>query len=64
MFKIWPNRLRRLVKEPKRFSCNFLTASTIKDATNAKKDRKVYEIDVVEVDSSHTTLTLRQTQKI
>ena len=42
------DRPRRLVKAPKRFSCDFSTVSRIKDATNAKKGRKVYDIEVVD----------------
>ena len=36
------------VKAPKGFSCNFLTVSRIKDVTNAKNDRKLYNIVMVE----------------
>ena len=50
------DRPRRLVKAPKRFSCDFLTVARIKDATNAKKDRKVYDIEVVEVDRKETNV--------
>ena len=49
------DRPRRLVKAPKRFSCDFSTVSS-KDATNAKKDRKVYDIEVVEVDHKETNI--------
>ena len=38
-----------MVKGTKQFSCDLSTVSRIKNATNAKKDRKVYE--VVDVDS-------------
>ena len=50
------DRPRRLVKAPKRFSCDFSTVSRIKDATNAKKDEKVYDIEVVEVDRKETNI--------
>ena len=50
------DRPRRLVKAPKRFSCDFSTVSRIKDATNAKKDRKVYDIEVVEIDRKETNI--------
>ena len=50
------DRPRRLVKSPKRFSCDFSTVSRIKDATNAKKDEKVYDIEAVEVDRKETNI--------
>ena len=52
------DRPRRLVKAPKRFSCEFSTVSRIKDATNAKKDRKMYNIEVVEVDREETNIAI------
>jgi hypothetical protein len=44
------DRPSRQVKAPERFSCNFSTVSKIKDTTNTKRDRKLYDIEVVEVD--------------
>ena len=38
----------RPYEEAKGFSCNFLTVSRINDVTNAKNDRKLYNIVMVE----------------
>ena len=50
------DRPRRLVKAPKRFSCDFSTVSRIKDATNVKKDRKMCDIEMVEVDRKESNI--------
>ena len=56
-FKI-ADRPKREVKEPKRFRTEFSAYSPVKKANTQRKDTKLYDIEVTEVDKANKKLKI------